>query len=52
MLSPLFAIDAQNLLNDGKIQEAIDLCEEGLKAFPNYAAGEGVLARAYKQLGR
>ena len=50
-ITPLFAIEAQNLLNDGKIQEAIDLCKEGLLAFPNYAAGEGVLARAYKMLG-
>lgn len=50
-ITPLFAIEAQNLLNDGKVQEAIDLCKEGLIAFPNYAAGEGVLARAYKMIG-
>ena len=49
--SPLFAVEAQELLDQGKVQEAIDLCNEGLKVFPNYQAAVGILAQAYKQIG-
>lgn len=49
--SPLFAVEAQELLDEGKVQEAIDLCNEGLKIFPNYQAAVGILAQAYKQIG-
>ena len=50
-MSPLFAIEAEKLLNQGKVQEAIDLCLEGLKQYPKYASAEAVLARAYKEIG-
>jgi len=49
--SPLFAVDAQKLLDQGKVQEAIDLCIQGLEVFPNYQAAVGILAQAYKQIG-
>lgn len=50
-ISPLFAVDAEELLDSGKIEEAIDLCLEGLKVYPGYPAGEAVLARCYKISG-
>lgn len=50
-ISPLFAVEAEELLEDGKIQEAIDLCLEGLDAYPGYPTGEAVLAKAYKLIG-
>jgi hypothetical protein len=50
-ISPLFAVDAEELLENGKIQEAIDLCLLGLEEFPGYPAAEAVLAKAYKLIG-
>lgn len=50
-ISPLFAVDAEELLEQGNVQEAIDLCLKGLEAFPGYPAGEAILARAYKISG-
>ncbi len=50
-MSPLFAIEAEKLLNEGKVQQAIDLCLEGLAHYPKYASAEAVLARAYKMSG-
>ena len=50
-ISPLFAVDAEELLENGQVQEAIDLCLRGLEAYPGYPAGEAILARAYKLSG-
>lgn len=50
-ISPLFAVDAEELLEEGKTQEAIDLCLAGLEEYPGYPAGEAVLAKAYKISG-
>ena len=43
----LFARVAANLLKEEKIDEAIGLCENGLKQFPHYAQGHYVLAKCY-----
>lgn len=50
-ISPLFAVDAEELLEKGQVQEAIDLCLAGLEVYPGYPTGEAVLARAYKMTG-
>lgn len=50
-ISPLFAVDAEELLEQGNVQEAIELCLKGLEVYPGYPAGEALLARAYKILG-
>lgn len=50
-ISPLFAVDAEELLENGQVQEAIDLCLAGLEVYPGYPTGEAVLARAYKMTG-
>ncbi len=50
-ISPLFAVDAEHLLRNGLYEDAIQLCEEGLKEFPDYPAAIAILAKAYKGLG-
>lgn len=43
----LFARLASNLLESDEIEEAIKLCEKGLKKFPTYATAHYILARCY-----
>jgi predicted negative regulator of RcsB-dependent stress response len=43
----LFARVASNLLNKGNVDEAINICENGLKKFPAYAHAHYVLASCY-----
>lgn len=43
----LFAHFASNLLKAGEIDEAIKICEQGLKKFPTYAQAHYILARCY-----
>jgi tetratricopeptide (TPR) repeat protein len=51
MITPLFAVEAEELLAIGKANEAIDLCIDGLKEYPHYISAHGVLARAYELIG-
>lgn len=48
-LSPLFALEAEQLLLDNKIEDAIFLCNSGIEEYPNYTAAYAVLAQAYIQ---
>ncbi len=50
-ISPLFAVQAEKALQNNNIQLAIDLCERGLKYFPDYLMGYVLLAEAYQKLG-
>jgi tetratricopeptide (TPR) repeat protein len=43
----LFARLASNLLQSGDVEEAIKLCENGLKKFPTYAQAHFILAKCY-----
>jgi len=43
----LFARVASNLLKKGNVDEAINICENGLKKFPYYAQAHYVLAACY-----
>jgi tetratricopeptide (TPR) repeat protein len=43
----LFAHFASNLLKSGELDEAIHVCEKGLKKHPTYASAHYVLARCY-----
>ncbi len=45
----LFARVASNLLEKGSTEEAVSICETGIKKFPMYAQGHYVLARCYEQ---
>ena len=45
--SVLFARLADLYLGDDKVDEAIDLCQQGLKNHPNYATGYYVLAKCF-----
>jgi len=49
-LSPLFALEAEQLMLDGKTDEAIWLCNAGLQEYPDYPAAYAVLAQAYIEL--
>ncbi len=48
----LFARVASNLLQNGNIEEAINVCENGLKKFPYYAQAHYVLATCYLKKDR
>jgi len=47
----LFARVASNLLNKGNAEEAIRVCESGIKRYPMYAQGHFVLANCYDSKG-
>ncbi|MGE5479338.1 MAG: tetratricopeptide repeat protein [Chloroflexota bacterium] len=50
-ISPLFAVEAEKLIADGQISDAIELCRRGLELFPGYAAGVVALAKALAAAG-
>lgn len=50
-VSLMFAVEAEQLLLAGMPEEAIELCNQGLEAYPKYTAAISVLARAYATLG-
>ncbi|MCO5251534.1 MAG: hypothetical protein M9949_08955 [Candidatus Kapabacteria bacterium] len=50
-INVLFAIEAEELLAEGRIDEAISLCERGLEVYPDYAAAVAILAHAYSLSG-
>jgi len=49
--SILFAHKASMLLDEKSTEEALSLCEEGVKFFPFYAEGHFVLAKCYHSKG-
>jgi tetratricopeptide (TPR) repeat protein len=46
-----FAVKAQQLLEEGNADEAIQLCRQGLNSFPNYVTAYLILARACIAVG-
>ena len=50
-ISPLFAVEAEQMLLAGFVGDAINLCEAGLKEYPDYSSALAVLARAYAYKG-
>jgi len=50
-ITPMFAVHAEQLLLDGMPEEAIELCQQGLKVYPEYAAAIAILVKAYIVLG-
>ena len=48
----LFARVASILLNKGNTEEALKICETGIKKYPMYAQGHYVLAGCYDQQGK
>ncbi len=51
-ISPLFALEAEQLLLSGFVEEAIELCEKGLTTFPDYPAAQVILAKLYHLVGK
>ncbi|HET7153177.1 MAG TPA: tetratricopeptide repeat protein [Candidatus Kapabacteria bacterium] len=51
-ISPLFPVIADELLADGNILEAVELCEQGVVAFPRYSTGYLIAAKAYMHAKR
>ena len=47
--SLLFARVAEGLLNHGQVEEAIRVCEEGIRKHPYYVTGHMVLGKCYLQ---
>ncbi|PKL85348.1 MAG: hypothetical protein CVV22_08025 [Ignavibacteriae bacterium HGW-Ignavibacteriae-1] len=50
-INVLFAIESEELISEGRIEEAISLCERGLEIYPDYAAAVAILAHAYSLVG-
>lgn len=50
-MSPLFALEAEELLLSGEIAKAIELCEKGLEVYPDYPAALAILAKALEMSG-
>ncbi len=50
-VSVTFAVKAQQLLEEGNPNEAIQLCKQGLDTFPNYVTAYLILARACIAVG-
>ena len=50
--SPLFARVAASYLQQGRALEAMELCNQGLGAHPQYAAGHLILGKCYETVGR
>jgi len=49
--TPTFAMQAAQSLAAGDAREAVELCANGIRHFPDYATGYIVLAEAYELLG-
>jgi tetratricopeptide (TPR) repeat protein len=45
----LFAHEASNLIKDNKVDDAIQVCANGLKKYPTYAHGHFILAQCYQK---
>jgi tetratricopeptide (TPR) repeat protein len=52
MDSALFAQKADDLLKKNRVNEALALCESGIKKFPLYAHGHYITAKCYEALGK
>ncbi len=52
MITPVFALDAEDLFETGQYIDAIALCKQGLELYPEYASGYVVLYRALIALER
>lgn len=50
-ISPLFAVEAERLLSEGKTDDAIELCEKGILVYPKYPVALSILAKAYRIKG-
>ena len=49
--SPLFARLADLYMEEGDIEHALELCEEGCADFPDYSTGFVVLSKCYEDQG-
>ena len=47
----LFAIEAEQMLEAGRPEDAIRICVEGLDAFPDYQVAYGIMSKAYLDIG-
>lgn len=45
-ITPLFALDAEELMLAGNLDDAIDLCKRGLEVYPDYAMGHYIIANS------
>ena len=46
MITPVFALDAEELFEIGQYTDAVALCKQGLELYPEYASGYAVLYKA------
>jgi len=50
--TPLFSVEAQQLLAAGRLKQAIEVCKRGLVYFPEHIMGYVVLSQAYLAMGQ
>jgi len=51
IISAAFARDAHRLVESGRVAEAVQLCAQGIQAYPDYCTGYLVMASAYAAAG-
>ncbi len=51
-VSPLFAIEADALFSEGRLEAALELCRAGLAEYPEYTSAYALTARILSALGR
>lgn len=51
-VSPLFAIEADVLFAEGRLEDALELCHAGLAEYPEYTSAYALKARILAALGR
>ena len=51
-ISPLFAVEAEQLMLAGEVDEAVRLCLEGLDVYPGYSAAYLILIRSFREKGK
>lgn len=49
-ISPMFALDAEELFQAGMFEEAVSLCKSGIDSFPDYFAGYSLLIKTLIEL--
>jgi len=51
-VSPLFAIEADALFSEGRLEAALELCHAGLAEYPEYSSAYALTARILSAMGR
>lgn len=51
-MNQLFAVEAEDLLLEGRVIEALELCKNGIEEYPEYPAAYSIMIRCFISLGK